>query len=324
MMRVKVGVLRGGPSSEYEISLKSGGSVLKHLPEKKYEVHDILITKDGVWHMRGLPVTAAHAIKNVDVIFNALHGPYGEDGKVQQMLNTFGVPYTGSGILASAIGMNKLLTKRHIEQLEIKTPNTIILEVSPELDSRIVELFRTLPQPSVIKPASTGSSIGVSVIDNFEDFSKGIKQAFEHSSKVLIEQYISGREATCAVVEHFRGKDIYVLPPVEIIPPAQSAFFDYDAKYSNKTQEICPANFTQQEKEVIEQATERVHRALGLRHYSRSDFIIAADGIYFLEVNTLPGLTPGSLVPKALEAVGCSFPDFLDHIVTLARTPTFM
>jgi len=317
-MRVKVGVLRGGPSSEYDVSLKTGGSVLKHLPEKKYEVHDILITKDGTWHMRGLPIAAAHAIKKVDVVFNALHGSYGEDGKVQQLLNTFRVPYTGSDTLASAVGMNKLLTKRYIKQLNIKTPDTIVLDVSPKLDSRIVELFRSLPQPSVIKPASAGSSVGVSVVNNFEDFSEGIKQAFEHSSKVLIEQYIPGREATCAVIENFRGKDIYVLPPIEIIPSAQNMFFDYDAKYSNKTQEICPANFTQQEKEIIEQATEDVHRTLGLRHYSRSDFIVASDGVYFLEVNTLPGLTQKSLVPKALEAVGCSFPEFLDHLVTLA------
>jgi len=311
-------VLRGGLSHEYEVSLKTGGSVLQHLPSEKYAAQDILIEKSGVWHLRGMPTTPARVFNQVDVVFNALHGEYGEDGTVQRILDTFGIPYTGSGTLGSAVAMNKALAKEHLQSLNIKTPQHKVLEVTDDLEERVFEIFRKQSPPLVVKPCTGGSSVGVTIAKSYEALLQSVYKAFEYAPKVLIEEYIKGREATCGVIEHFREKELYSMLPIEIIPPQENNFFDYDAKYSGKTQEICPGNFSVEEKDELQRLAKEVHETLGLRHYSRSDFIVSPKGIYFLEVNTLPGLTSESLVPKSLEAVGCSFPEFLDHLVTLA------
>ncbi|MDP2705428.1 MAG: D-alanine--D-alanine ligase family protein [Patescibacteria group bacterium] len=317
MPKIVVGVLRGGPSSEYEVSLKTGASVLTHLPEK-YVGHDIFISRDGTWHSQGVPRPLSKIVKKVDVVFNALHGSYGEDGKVQRLLEHFGVPYTGSGPLASAVGMNKMLTKKVYSAHGLKTPQHVFLRGKDADDAGLIEIFRTFPHPYVVKPTNAGSSVGVSIVRSFPDFKTAVKKALEHSSAVLIEELISGREATCGVIENFRGKKIHALSPIEIIHPSKNQFFDYEAKYGGESREICPANFTLKVKEEIQNVATIAHNALHLRHYSRSDFIISPKGVYILETNTLPGLTPQSLVPKALEAGGTKFPDFLDHLITLA------
>ena len=316
--KIKVGVLRGGPSNEYDVSLKTGGSVLKNLSEDKYKAYDIFVSKDGQWHLRGMPITPAKIAKQIDVIFNAMHGEYGEDGTVQKILDSLLIPYTGSTAFASAVSMNKLLTKQGIEFSSIKTPQHIVLDTPQDIEKDIVNIFRSFTQPSVVKPVAAGSSVGVTIAKDYESLRDGVYTAFEYSPRVLIEEYINGREATCGVVEGYRGEDVHALMPIEIIPPKKSSFFDYDAKYSGETQEICPAYFDMVIKEEIQRLAVEAHKALGLRHYSRSDFIVSPRGIYFLEVNTLPGLTEESLVPKSLSAAGATLPEFLDHIIELA------
>jgi len=318
--RIKVGVLRGGPSNEYEVSLKTGGSILQNLSQEKYHTTDILIGKDGVWHVRGIPTEPAKILNKVDVVFNGLHGEYGEDGTVQNLLDIFGVSYTGSKQLASAVAMNKSLTKEWIQGLKIQTPRHEILRVTDGLEERIAKIFKHLGPSLVVKPLTGGSSVDVVITENLESLLSGIYKAFEHSPQILIEECIEGREATCGVIENFRSEKLYTTLPTEIVPPSENSFYDYQAKYeSNNTQYILPGNFSEEEKEKIQQYAREVHRALGLSHYSRSDFIVSPRGIYFLEVNTLPGFTSHSLIPKAMEAVGCSFPDFLDHIIGLAH-----
>ena len=318
MSKIRVGVLRGGPSNEYEVSLKTGSTVLANLPEEKYETRDIFIDKQGTWHMRGRPVYPEQALEQVDVAFNALHGHYGEDGQVQHLLEQLAIPFTGSGSLGSAVAMNKLLAKERVKKAGIKTAFHVVLV--PDRDAEVLakEIFRSFPSPWVIKPASSGSSVGMTLARSFEELVDGIAEAFEHSEKVFIEDYVRGREATVGVIEGFRDEDVYALPPIEIIPATNRAFFDYEAKYAGESQEICPGNFTMEEKRELERLAKLVHTELDLRHYSRSDFIINPAGIYFLEVNTLPGLTESSLVPKAVHAVGSSLPEFLDHLVTRA------
>lgn len=318
MSKIRVGVLRGGPSNEYEVSLKTGGAVLKHLPEEKYETRDIFIDKQGAWHMRGRPMWPEDVLQHVDVAFNALHGAYGEDGQVQHILETFAIPFTGSGSLSSALAMNKLHTKERAQKAGVKVAFHIVLVPDREVEDIAKHVFKTFPQPWVIKPVSSGSTVGVSIARSFEELVGGIAEAFRHSEKVFIEDYVRGVEATVGVINNFRGEEVYVLPPIEIIPAAGHDFFDYEAKYSGASQERCPGNFTQEEKHELERLARLVHTELGLRHYSRSDFIVNPKGIYFLEVNTLPGLTEQSLVPKAVEAIGSSFSEFLDHLVTLA------
>lgn len=318
MAKIRVGVLRGGPSNEYEVSLKTGSTVLANLPEEKYETRDIFIDKQGTWHMRGRPVYPEQALEQVDVAFNALHGHYGEDGQVQHLLEQLAIPFTGSGSLGSAVAMNKLLAKERVKKTGIKTAFHVVLV--PDRDAEVLakEIFRSFPSPWVIKPASSGSSVGVTLARSFEELVDGIAEAFEHSEKVFIEDYVRGREATVGVIEGFRNEDVYALPPIEIIPGTNRAFFDYEAKYAGESQEICPGNFSLEEKRELERLAKLVHTELDLRHYSRSDFIINPAGIYFLEVNTLPGLTESSLVPKAVHAVGSNLSEFLDHLVTRA------
>ena len=318
MHRIKVAVLRGGPSNEYEVSLKTGKSVLKNLPDK-YIPTDVLIDKKGVWYIDGVSTTPAKVFQANDVIFNAMHGEYGEDGKVQQLLDQFGVKYTGSKALSSALGMNKILSKEIFVKNKIKTPVYKVVRKGDNLTDISHNLFKTFPMPAIVKPHGSGSSVGVAIAKNISELELALENAFKYSDNAIVEEFISGREGTCGVVEDFRGEKIYSLLPIEIVKPINSGFFDYNAKYNGQSQEICPSNFSVKEKKVMQEMAVKAHEALGLRHYSRSDFIVHPKrGVYILEINTLPGLTSESLLPKSLKAVGCSLSHFLDHIITLA------
>lgn len=326
MTRLRVGVLRGGPSGEYDVSLKSGGTVLKHLDSDRYHVHDILLDKNAHWHLDGRPTDFEKLARHIDVVFNALHGTYGEDGQVQRLFDRFGITYTGSGPAASAAAMHKREAKDHFVKHGIQTPpyKTISLR-NGDVYEAIQNVFRTLPGPYIVKPVASGSSLGIRRAHGFHELVEAVRDAFQHGPTVLIEEYIRGTEATCGVVEGFRGEEFYALPPVEIVLPAQAgpdssrSFFDYEAKYGGGTRELCPAMFPQEVKEALMEQARAVHKALGLSHYSRSDFIISPRGIYVLEVNTLPGLTDKSLLPKSVTAVGATLSEFFDHIIDLAR-----
>lgn len=318
MHKVKVGVLRGGPNSQYDISLQTGGNVLQNLNREKYIPYDILITLNGTWHLHGKETLPEAVFGVVDVVFNALHGSYGEDGRVQKLCETFSIPYTGSRPLPSATGINKILTKQALAQLDIKMPQHLVFENPDNIEERAFDIFRNFPQPTVIKPVVGGSSVGITLARTPDEIAKGVQYAFEYAPQVLIEEYISGREATCGIVERFRGEVLYKLFPIEIIPLKETGFFDYSAKCGGLHKELCPGNFTPNEKKELERLAELVHTTLGLHHYSRSDFIVSRRGVYFLETNTLPALTKIASVPKALETAGCSFPEFLDHLISLA------
>lgn len=318
MTKVRVGVLRGGPSSEYSVSLETGRHVLQSLPEK-YHPHDIFISRDGVWHVSGFPKNPHEALNHIDVVFNALHGEFGEDGHVQRILDHFSIPYTGSGALASSVGMNKVLSKNIFRDHGLNVAHSMVAGSEDSLEKLALNIFRTFPLPAMVKPVACGSSVGVTLAATLDSLVKGLALAFQYGREALIEEYIRGKEATCGVVESFRGQSVYALLPVEIRAPVVSPFFDYHAKYSGASEEICPGNFTETEKKEIQEAAVKAHQALRLRHYSRSDFIVTPRrGVYILESNTLPGLTAESLLPKSLYAVGVSMPHFLDHLLTLA------
>ncbi|OJI06951.1 MAG: D-alanine--D-alanine ligase [Candidatus Vogelbacteria bacterium CG22_combo_CG10-13_8_21_14_all_37_9] len=318
-MAIRAGILRGGPSAEYEVSLKTGEAVLNHLPTDKYLGRDIFIDKAGQWHLEGRPVDLATVAQSVDVIFNALHGEFGEDGQVQKILDQFSLPYTGSGHLASALAMNKTLAKAKFKTAGLRTP--VGLEIRQgENTSKITEkIFQTISPPWIVKPVNRGSSVGLSLARTLNELAQAIEACFTISDLVLVEEYIRGREATCGVVEGLRGQDLYSLFPIEIIRP-KGKLFDYQAKYNGETKEICPGLFSPAEKQELERQAKLAHQVLGLRHYSRSDFIVTPRGIYLLETNSLPGLTEQSLLPKALASAGISYPDFLDHLLSLAST----
>ena len=267
-------MLRGGPSLEHEVSLKTGETVLRNLPAK-YSAKDIFISKAGEWHLDGKLAHHDRIFRQIDVVFNALHGEYGEDGKVQQLLEAFGVPYTGSGVMASALGMNKILARQAFKSAGLKVPFGFEIVLENGLAETAKDIFKKMPPPWVIKYPSGGSSVGVSIARNFDDLEGALEKVSSFSSKILVEEYIRGREATCGVIDEFRNQKHYALPIVEIIPPAQSGFFSYDAKYGGQTRELCPSNFDMPTKRAIEAMAITAHNAIGGRHYSRSDFIVS-------------------------------------------------
>jgi D-alanine-D-alanine ligase len=249
-----------------------------------------------------------------------MHGEYGEDGEVQKVLERYGVPYTGSDSFASFVAMHKVLAKEKAREAGILTPRYAFIEEStPNVEHVLRDIVRTFPQPVVVKPARWGSSVGVTMTTGYAPLHTAVTGLLaQGAGGVLIEERIRGTEATAGVIEGLRGERLYALPPIEIVPPQQD-FFSYEAKYSGSSKEICPGRFSKQINEELARQARVMHEALELRHYSRSDFIIAPNGIYYLETNSLPGLTSESLLPKSLAAVGISFSEFLTHIIGLAR-----
>lgn len=319
MLGMKVAVLRGGPSDEHDVSLRSGSSVLESLAEIGHITRDIFIDKDGVWHERGRPVDETVVLSSVDIVIPALHGAYGEDGKVQQLLERHGVRYVGSDALASALAMHKVRAK---DILRAYSPDVLmarhaLVEKDEDVDERMYEILRTFTLPLIVKPVSSGSSVGVTLARDYQTVRHAVDSIHQSGSHALVEEYVSGREATVGVIENFRDEELYVLPVIEIIPPPSEDFFSIEAKYSGTTQELCPGNFSSDEVRELGRLASLAHKALGLRHYSRSDFIVTPRGIYYLETNTLPGMTAESLFPKMLRAIGSSISEFMQHLIQL-------
>ncbi len=320
MKNKRVAVLRGGPSDEYDVSMKTGSEVSAALRRQGFDVVDVIINKKGNWLVQGFERAPKDALVFVDVVFNALHGAYGEDGTVQRELDRLGLPYTGSRAYPSALAMNKILTKDVLRSVGVKTaPHLRVTRVGSDV-RRVAASIESLFGPTyIIKPVNGGSSIGTRKANGVHELVRGLTEALKERDEVLVEKYIHGREATVGIVEGLRNETHYSLPAIEIVPPLSRDFFDYDSKYSGETDELCPGRFSRNEKEELADAALKAHVALGLSHYSRSDFIVSDKGIYFLETNTLPGLTRESLVPKALAAVGHGYDDFVVHLLSLAK-----
>lgn len=317
-MQTIVGVLRGGPSREHEVSLKTGAAMLANLPEERYSVRDIYIDKNGQWHNRGRITSPERVLRQIDVALIGLHGEYGEDGEVQKLLERFGVPYTGADSFGSYLAMHKLMSKVRAKEAGLLTPESQYVERVEDSEAAARDIIRNFHQPVIVKPVGWGSSVGISIVGGYAPVLAAIERLFADGAKgVLAEELIRGKEATAGVVEGLRGETLYALPSVEIIPPEDS-LFSYDTKYSGETREICPGNFSRVVNEELQHAAKVMHRALGLRHYSRSDFIVAPKGIYYLETNTLPALTTESLLPKSLTAIGVPLQEFLSHLIGLA------
>lgn len=319
MARIHVGVVRGGTQEQHSLSLATGRSVLEHLSEEKYSPQDIVVGKDGTWYRSGVPVPHERVLHQVDVVFNALHGSFGEDGSMQHLLQSFGVPYTGSPVFASMLGMNKHLARSYFVQEGLVMPLATLVRENEDARERSRELFNSFPIPAMIKPATSGSSLGASVARDFAGLVSGIEHARFYSPSVLVEEYITGADASVVVADTFRGEDTYVFPPVEIVLPPQSSFYDTYAKYGGEAVFYCPARFSKEIKKKLMDSARKAHRALGAQHYSRADFIVhPRRGTYLLEINTLPDITPESLLAHSLEAVGSTIPEFLEHVITLA------
>ena len=247
-----------------------------------------------------------------DCVFLGLHGADGEDGKIQATLDLLGVPYTGSGPLGSAMAMDKAVTKRIVGAAGVRTPAWRELTYS---EADIPALRDSLPVPCVVKVVGGGSSIGVALPDTREELEQALHDILRYGSRVLVEQKIVGRELTVPIL------DDCALSPIEIVPP-EGRSFDYVSKYQSGEEgaaELCPAPITEEERRRVCEAALAAHKALGLSIYSRSDFIIDRQGlVWYLETNTLPGMTPNSLIPKAARVAGMSYEDLCEKIVMLS------
>ncbi|MDE2079695.1 MAG: D-alanine--D-alanine ligase [Patescibacteria group bacterium] len=325
--KVRVALICGGPSSEREVSLKSGDQIAKALDRKRYDVSLVEIAKDGRWFLSprsrrgGAPSKALtvfpkdkalerNDLRNIDVAFLALHGYFGEDGKIQSILELLGIPYTGSGVMASAIAMNKAKTAELAALGGLKIPD-FDLTIETGAGSRV-------GYPCIVKPNESGSSVGTSLVEKDKKLKPAIEKALSESKEAVIQKYIRGRELTCGVMGNTGRTGLIALPPIEIV--SSSKFFDYQAKYSSReTREICPAPVAARVARALQESSKKIHALLGCDGLTRSDFILDKKGaLWFLEINTIPGMTEASLAPKAARAFGWSFPEFLDKIIELA------
>ena len=303
---MKIAVLMGGTSPEAEVSRKSGTAIAEGLRQMGHDVEVFDWEEDRV-------VAEIDTLRPFDVIFIGYHGGAGENGKVQAALDLAGLKYTGSNYVASALGMNKILSKILFEHHGIPTADWIGVE--PQLGAeKILELAmnRGIEFPMVVKPASQGSTVGVTIAHTAEEFRRGIDTAAKYDDNIIVERYIPGREVTVSILGGLP------LPVIEIIPV--DGFYDYEHKYTRgKSRYVCPAEIEDEIAEELKSAAVEAYRALGCRHYARVDFRLAPDGkFYCLEVNTLPGMTELSLVPMAARAVGIEFPELVHKIATMA------
>ena len=305
MKQLRVALIAGGISGEREISMKSGDAVQKALDPETYEVrrYDPRDDLGLLLENRG----------NTDLALILLHGRYGEDGSMQGLLDLLGLPYVGSGILGSAMAMNKRIAKSVFTMEGLLVAEDVLLYRGEPYS--VDEIMDRLGRSTVVKPASEGSSIGVTIGHSKEELHKGIETAFQHDREILVEKFLDGTELTCCVLGN---KSLEALPVIEIVPNSKFTFFDYQAKYTpGATSEICPARISAAQTQEVQSLAMRAHRALQCRDWSRTDMILCEGKIYVLETNTIPGMTETSLVPLAARTAGMTFPQLVDRLVAL-------
>jgi len=317
----RVAVLRGGPSEEYDVSMLSGNAVLQALAESDYSRRDITISKVGDWYSDGRKLTIDQALSDIDVVFIALHGSYGEDGQIQRILERKNIPFTGSRALASGIAFNKEMTKHTMRPhgVTMAKHRRIHRDERHTLKDEVAQIIADLGTELFVKPIASGSSFGAKRIKDSLLLQETLEELLDKYDQLLIEEHIAGTEATVGVLGDFRGERLYTLPAVEIIPPMEHDFFTYENKYDGSTTELVPGRFSPQVKAEMARIATLAHESVGCRQYSRSDFLVRNGEVYFLEINTLPGLTNQSLLPKSAEAIGLSFKDLIAHLIETAR-----
>jgi D-alanine-D-alanine ligase len=296
----RVGVIMGGPSSEREVSLRTGKGVVEALRGRGYDVA-VIDWKAG----ESLPAALQQA--RIDVAWIALHGVWGEDGCVQGLCECMGIPYTGSGVMGSAIAMDKVMSKRIFEQVGVPTASWRIVRPGHEAED-----LAAIPLPVVVKPSREGSSVGVTIVKDAPALAAAAEEARRHHGEVLVEEYVKGREINIGVLDEAVLGDVEVRPALE--------FYSYEAKYQRSdTQYLTPAPIGDGERHKLGEVALLAHRALGCGGYSRVDLILAPNGrVICLEVNTLPGMTEKSLLPKIAAASGMDYATLVERVLASA------
>jgi D-alanine-D-alanine ligase len=301
----KIALIFGGISSERDVSINSGRQVFEALDKTKYEV----ATYDPKTDIPRLVNDAG----KIDCALVILHGPYGEDGTVQGLLDLLDIPYQGAGVLGSAVAMNKLLSKHLYERAGLTVPPYRLVRRGETAEAdRIVA---QLGLPVVVKPVETGSSVGMTIVRNAAGMAAAIENALAYGDTAMVEAFIEGREITCGVLGN---EMVEALPLIEIIPGENYEFFDYEAKYQpGATEEICPAKLDAPLTRKAQACAVTAHKALYCKGYSRTDMILRDGEFHVLETNTIPGMTATSLYPQSARAAGLSFSQLLDRLIDL-------
>lgn len=307
----KIGVLLGGMSSEREVSLRSGKAIAEGLRKKGYDVAEIDVDSNLPEKLKA---------EKVQVAFIALHGKYGEDGAIQGLLEIMKIPYTGSGILASSIAMDKILTKRILQERGFLSPAFAFFDASTGLSAGALnqeaENFAAsfaLSFPVIVKPSREGSTIGIVRVHEAKDLVPALLEATKYDARVLVEEFISGKEVTAGVIN---GE---ALPLIEVVP--KSGFYDFQSKYTKgATEYILPARLSEKLTREIQETTEEIYRELSCEGCARADFIIDdQERFFFLEINTIPGMTETSLIPKAAAHASLSFENLVEKLLDSSR-----
>jgi D-alanine-D-alanine ligase len=340
--KLRVGVIYGGKSGEHEVSIASAASVIKHLDPARYEAVPVHIAKDGRWALAAEAPTAISAAdvhkqartaelqpvdpttvvsgSGIDVVFPVLHGPYGEDGTIQGLLELANVPYVGSGVLGSAVGMDKAVMKTLFAAAGLPiVPHHVVMRREWQRDARAItgRVAGGLRYPVFVKPANLGSSVGISKAKSNDEFVIAMDLALEFDRKIVIEAGVpNAREIECAVLGN---DDPQTSLPGEIVPSGE--FYDYNAKYiDGSSTEIIPATLSDADVRSIQRLSVEAFRAVECAGMARVDFLLARDTgeVYLNEVNTIPGFTTISMYPKMWKASGVDYPDLIDRLITLA------
>lgn len=318
-MKFRVGVLRGGPSNEYDESLKSGGNILQILREnlyEKYEPIDILIDKSGTWYMHGKKVGITDLQKNIDIIWNALHGHFGEDGQVQRLLEQTGIPFTGSGAIASAQSGNKLTSREILEKKGIKVPAYLVISSLKKINENLLErgmeemqedyyvddvtkkIFHTFCPYWILKPKINKENKNIFMAKTLQGLKDAVRESIKHGEDILVEEHIRGENTTSFVINEYRNTDLYATIP-------------YD-----ENQNQIHKKFGSVTMQKIEEIAKQVHNFLGLNHYSQVNFLVHKNGIiYVSDVKVLPQTIVDSTFEKVLHAHGSTMTEFVEHVL---------
>ncbi len=326
-------VIYGSDSSEWEVSVRSGEFTASQIDGTKYNVYEIF-ARFGSWYLKAyrkdgedrvvLGENEVHIDKNdfsitlggekikFDYAYIMQHGTPGENGLMQGYLEMLGVPHSGCNAFVSAVTFDKFSCKSYLKDVDfVKCADDIFLRKGESVEGLAQKAVDRLGLPMFVKPTDGGSSFGVSKVKSVEDFDKAVEYAFSEGNMLIAEAAVTGRELTCAV--YYDGKDYVALPVIEIL--TDNEFFDYEAKYNGHSIEVCPAQIPESLKEEIQETSRKIYAHLGCSGLVRVDYIASADGLYFLEVNTIPGMTSASLVPQMVRAAGLSMTDFLTTVI---------
>lgn len=332
-MYKNIAVIYGSDSSEWEVSVKSGEFTASQIDGTKYNIYEIF-ARFGQWSLRAyrlngeprqeLPQDTVLVDKTdfsiilqgqkvrFDYAYIMQHGTPGENGLMQGYLEMLGVPHSGCNAFVSAITFDKFSCKNYLKDVDfVKCADDIFLRKGETVEGLAQKAADKLGLPMFVKPTDGGSSFGVTKVKSVEDFDKAVDYAFSEGNMLIAEAAITGRELTCAVYND--GKENVALPVIEIL--TDNEFFDYEAKYNGHSKEVCPAQIPDSLKEEIQETSRKIYAHLGCAGLVRVDYICAEDGLYFLEVNTIPGMTAASLVPQMVRAAGLSMTDFLSSII---------